>query len=105
MFVAERRGLREWHIDLGGIRRTIDCVDDAPEPEKYDNCPSQRCSRNAVAAPAKNLAHNFAAKKSPPSFVSSPKINPANFRKLCWRVQGSTEEDLGKWGDVPTMIF
>ena len=82
MFVAEGGRLRERHIDLGGVRRAVDCIHDAPETEESDEGTRQRCSRNAVAAPAKNLGHNFAAKKY--SRVQTPKINPAELRKLCW---------------------
>lgn len=37
MFVTERRWLRKWHVDPGRIRRAIDRVYDAPEPEEGRN--------------------------------------------------------------------
>ncbi len=84
MLMTERRRLRERHVHLRRVRRTIHRIHDAPEPEEREKRTGQRHSRNAVAAPAKNLAHNFAAKKD--SRVQLPKRNRGKSKTLLVRL-------------------
>lgn len=61
MFVTEGNLLRSWDIDIGGVRRSINQVNNSPKAKKSKEPTYQRNTGNAITAPVKNLSHAFEA--------------------------------------------
>jgi hypothetical protein len=57
MLMTERDRLRQRHVLLGGIRRTINGINDTPKSEEPEEYSQQRHASDAVAAFSKNLRH------------------------------------------------